>query len=343
MAFDRSNYVASDDQLNKFVMTVSDNTAKANLQAWTHNIRANRENVKRDGWACKDFFEKGKGKIAVVMGASPAIVGQLGRLRELQHDKDVVLVGISAGIRHLVSEGIRPPYVFISDCSDKMVDWFKGMDDTSGMTLIADVSANITAVDLWREKGGNVKYMAVLTANKALDRKTAKWYDPINGSGHFMSALSSQYNMAAAFSFQVLCSPVLIFVGNELSFPSDDPVKDKYYPDRTDEKDHWERRPVRDIYGKKVFTTFMFYQMKLALEDYLGKVCGAGWFFNATEAGIFGVTRGEPVPWIRQFTLKNAINQGKHILYYGRPLTFDHILTRPPSLFEIQRYAGGLQ
>jgi hypothetical protein len=338
MAFDASNYIKSNDIFNSFAFAISDNTGEVNRERWYKNIRANRDNVKRCGWACDTFFEKGEGKASIILGASPALARQIDQLKELQHDSQFVLIGISSGIRYLVENGIRPPYVFISDCSDKMIAWFDGLDTTQGMTLIADLNANMEAVKVWEEKGGNVKYLATLTAEKDLDRKIAKWYRPVNGAGHFMSALSSQYNSAVSFAFQVLTCKVLIFVGNELSFPSNDALKDKYYVDRTDEKDLWDRRPVQDIYGKKIYTTFLFYQMKLVLEDYLGKISGAGWFFNATEAGIFGVTKGEPVPWIRQFTLRMAVKQARYILNYGRPMISD-ILARP-TLLETAQYTG---
>jgi hypothetical protein len=338
MTFDPLKYIESKPMVERFVRAISENTEADRKEVWTANLRANRENVKRDGWSCTDFFEKGAGKAAIIIGASPALTRQIDQLKELQKDSDFILIGISAGIRYLLQNGIRPDYTFISDSSDKMLQWFEGIEDVSGMWLCADITANLKAVDLWREKGGKVKYHAVYSAIKSLDHKIAKWYRPLNGTGDFLPSLSSQYNSAVTFAFQVLNSEVLIFVGNELSFPSADGKKDRYYVDRADEKDHWIRKPHIDIYGKAVYTTFMFYQMKLVLEDYLGRISGAGYFFNATEAGIFGVTKDGPVPWIRQFTLRMAVKQARHILTYGRPLTSD-ILARP-ILTELAQYTG---
>lgn len=339
MAYNPLNYIGASEAVTSFVKAVSNNTEADRKEVWTNNARENRANVKRCGWSGKDYFEKGKGKAAIIIGASPALSKQLDQLRELQKDKDFVLVGISAGIRYLIQNGIRPDYTFISDSGEKMIQWFDGIEDTTGMILCADITANIKAVKMWEEKGGTVKYHAVFSAIKSLDRKIEKWYRPLNGVGEFLPSLSSQYNTAVSWAFQVLNSEVLIFVGNELSFPSADGVKDKYYVDRADEKDFWIRKPTTDIYGNVVYTTFMFYQMKVVLEDYLGKVSGAGHFFNATEAGIFGVNRGEPVPWIRQFTLKNAVKQAKHILFFGEPLQ-ENVLIHKPSQTEFGQYSN---
>lgn len=339
MAYNPLNYIGSNEIVTKFVMAVSANTETDRKEVWTKHARENRVNVKRCGWSCDDYFEKGKGKASIIIGASPYLKNQIEQLKELQKDKDFVLVGISAGIRYLIQNGIRPDYTFISDSGNKMIEWFEGIEDTTGMILCADITANLEAVKMWESKGGIVKYHAVYSAIKDLDRKIAKWYRPLNGVGEFLPSLSSQYNTATAWAFQVLCSPVLIFVGNELSFPSGDGYKDKYYVDRTDEKDHWIRKPTEDIHGNVVYTTFMFYQMKMVLEDYLGKVSGAGFFFNATEAGIFGVNRGESVPWIRQFTLKNAVKQAKHILFFGEPLK-ENVLIEKPTLTEIGQYTN---
>ena len=339
MAFDRLNYVESNKSVNDFVRAISENTETDRKEIWTEHARYNRANVRRCGWSCEAFFEKGKGKASIIIGASPYLKNQIEQLKELQKSNDFVLIGISAGVRYLLQQGIKPDYTFISDSSDKMLEWFEGIEDTTGLTLCADITANPKAVALWESKGGFVKYHAVYSAIKSLDRRIEKWYKPLNGAGYFLPSLSSQYNTAVAWAFQALDSEVLIFVGNELSFPSDDAVKDKYYVDRTDEKDNWIRRPHIDIHGNKVYTTFMFYQMKLVLEDYLGKVSGAGWFFNATEAGIFGVTKDGPVPWVYNFSLKMAVKQARHILLFGTPLTTDYLIQKP-TLTQIGHFAN---
>lgn len=326
------SYIRSNQTVHDFVQAISRNTEEDRLEVWEKHARFNRDNVKRCGWSSTEEFGKGEGKASVIIGAGPSLANHIDQLRKLQDDRDFVLIGISAGIRYLLSNGIKPRYCFISDSGPKMVQWFEGIEDTSGIILCADITANPDAVALWEEKGGTVKYHAVYSAIKSLDRKMRKWYRPVNGTGDFLNSLSSQYNSAVQFAFLVLCSNTLIFVGNEMSFPSDNADKDTYYVDRKDEKDHWIRRPHPDIYGNKVYTTFMFLQMKLVLEDFLGMISGAGFFFNATEAGIFGVTKNGPVPWIRQFRLPMALAQARHIIRTGHPITENRLIYEPTNI-----------
>jgi hypothetical protein len=63
----------------------------------------------------------------------------------------------------------------------------------------------------------------------------------------------------------------------------------------------------------------MLFSLKIALEDYLGKL--PGWYLNCTEAGIFGISaRYGNTPWIFQMTLKNGIAQARNIMRTGQPM-----------------------
>ena len=67
--------------------------------------------------------------------------------------------------------------------------------------------------------------------------------------------------------------------------------KSKYYVDREDLRDNEKRFPHGDIYGNKVHTTVNLLAVKYGLEGFLELLSGNGWFFNCTEAGIFGITK----------------------------------------------------
>lgn len=297
------------------VEMISRNTEIYFNPLWEANIRANVKRVKDAGWAVDHCWEAAEGKTVIMIGASPALEKHIDKLRDLQYDPDFVLFGISSGVSYLVKHGIYPKYVFITDAQKKIERWFEGVTeaDMKRMTLIANIFVHPEVLDAWK---GEIKYLALWTGDKKLDKLIPKLYDPINGNGDMFHALSSQYNTGTAFAYLVMQARIIIFVGNELSFPTE---HDPYYIGRTDEKDNWIRLPHPDIYGKVAYTGHMLVTLKLVLEDYLGKL--PGWFFNATEAGIFGVSkRYGNLPWIKQFKLDMALAHARSIMKTGHPI-----------------------
>jgi hypothetical protein len=312
----RMDFIESNKDWNKFVGTISSNTGAIYKKQWIENVIANKEMIQEYGWAAPAFQESHKDKTVVLLGASPAIAKQIDQLRELQHEPDFVFIGITSGLAYLLKNGIRPKYVLIADADPAMVRFWEDMDmeQTKDITLLANVCTHPDMLKMWK---GDIKFLAIFTVIKKLDKKIAKLLAPINGCGQFFPALCGQYNTAAAFAAIVLEAGILIFVGNELSFADPDVP---YYVDRRDIKDTWIRKPHIDIYGKTVYTNYMFMSLKMALEDFLGKL--PMWFFNATEAGIFGVSvRYGNLPWIYQLRLPMAVAQARSIMRTGQPLT----------------------
>lgn len=332
------DYIGKNKDWGDFCKFVSDNTGQHYVDTWLENISKNKKLCDKRGWATVALQGKHQGQTAVMLGASPAIEKQFDILRNLQYDPDFVLIGITSGLANLLKNGIKPRYVMIADASPRIKRFWKSMDmsQTKGMTLIANICTNPALLDMWQ---GDIKFVAIWTTIEKIDRKIQKKYQPVNGCGNMFPALTSQYNFGTAFAYGVLECPIVIFVGNELSFPSNDCEKDRYYPDRKDKKDNWNRKPHPDIYGKTVYTTYMFMALKLSLEDFLGKLSGAGVFLNCTEAGIFGVSaKYKNLPWVYQLKLKNGIAQARHIMRYGKPMYEESLVAIPEKRITL----GGL-
>lgn len=320
----RTDYVGSNKDWLEFANAISANTGNLYRELWIENARANRALVRRCGWATEELQDSHAGKTSVLLGASPAITKQLGQLRELQQDQDFVFIGITSGLKFMLENGIVPKYCMIADADPKMVRFWKDldMDLTKDTTLISHVCVHPDMLSMWK---GKIKFLVIDSDDKEVNRKIDKWYRPINGCGNGFFALSSQYNTGAALAYTVLRTHVLIFVGNELSFPDEGAP---YYADRSDIKDSWEKQPHISIFGDKVYTNYNFMCLKLALEDFLGKV--PGYFFNATEAGIFGVSkRYGNLPWIYQMNLDMAVKQARNIMKTGEPI-YD-VIQRPTA------------
>jgi len=332
-----------------FMNQMSSNTGHFYLDFWIDNAKKNKKLFERCGWACEELQDAHEGKTAVLLGASPAIRKQVETLKWLQHDPDFIFFGISSGLSFLVKNGIWPKYMIIADADPAVKRFWDGIDmeKTKDITLISSLCVHPDLLKMWR---GPIKFLAIYTSEKKVNRVIEKKYRPINSMGSWFYAISSQYNTAAAFAFLVLRTPILIFVGNELGFADKEIT---YYADRTDVKDNWIRKPHIDIYGNVAYSNQMLMSLKLGLEDFLGKMSGAGWFFNCTEAGIFGVSiefmrkNGTAnLPWIHQLTLKNGIAQARSIMGKGKPIYLGQPESRiyvPRDINAIQKFGGNLQ
>jgi hypothetical protein len=251
------------------------------------------------------------------MGASPAIRNQIETLKSLQYDPEFVLCAISSNLGFILDNGIRPKYCMTVDGDKSQGEFFEmDMDRTKDITLIANCYAYPPMLKKWK---GPLYFLALASGDSKFEKKLNKWFGTTNGIGQGFPSIVCQFNVMTAFSLLCLECPIAIFVGHELSFQEEE---SKYYVDREDPRDHEQRFPHGDIYGKKVHTTLTLLGVKYSLEGFLETIKGACWFFNCTEAGIFGITKKFPdfhVPWIKQLTLKNGIAQARRIMRTGEP------------------------
>ncbi len=336
---------------SKFLDAISHNTGMLNTEKWYANSRANQKRER--SWAAEDLLDIGVDKTAVIIGGSPSLKTQLAALRQLRFDNRFILVAVSSVLRFLLKNGIRPHYCMVMEADSKIDRFFDGIEDTSGITLISGLCVPPSILDAWK---GDIKLLALYTSIKKLDKELKKAYRPVNGCGVYFPALCSQFNTAVVMAYRVFGCRNIIMVGNELCFKTND-MESRYYVEGTDPKDSWERRPHPDIYGNTVWTTYNFMALKMALEDYLQRLwveCvnhegRAPYFFNASEGGIFGVSKrhgnlsvSDPdggkhnVVW--QLTLEMATRQAINIMTYGRPMTVESVI-KQPSLSQIYAYA----
>ena len=333
----KSDYLSENKDFEKFLSNVSDNTGRRNMETWFNNLRDNRELFKTTGWATDNLQGKHKDKTAIIMGASPAIKSQIETLKGLQDDNDFVLCGLSSNLEFLLSNGIQPKYIITVDGDVSQGEFFDtiDMDKTKDIVLIANLFAYPPMLKKWK---GPLYFLALQTADKKFERKQRKWFGPENGIGNGFPSLMAQFNIITAVAYLILECKIILFVGHELSFKDDD---SKYYADRVDPRDTDKRYPHGDIHGNMVKTTPDLLAVKYTLEGFLEVISKAGWFFNCTEAGIFGITKRFPdrhVPWIQQLTLKNGIAQARHIMRTGEPFYAykrDSVVTVPNVLSRV--------
>ena len=312
------DFLTENQDINKFISSVSDNTGRKSMEIWIKNLRNNRELFKITGWATDNLQGKHKDKTAIIMGASPAIKNQIDTLKSLQDDDDFILCGLSSNLEFLLSNGIQPKYIVTVDADKSQGEFFDtiDMDRVKDITLIANIFAYPPMLKKWK---GPLYFLSLCTDDKKFEKKQRKWFGSLNGIGLGFPSLVAQFNIITAVAYLIFECKIILFVGHELSFKDDD---SKYYVDRIDPRDTDKRYPHGDIYGGMVKTTPDLLAVKYTLEGFLELLSKAGWFLNCTEAGIFGITKRFPdlhVPWIQQLTLKNGIAQSRHIMRTGEP------------------------
>ena len=311
-------YAARNQDWIKYAEFISGKTGRRGVTLWVENARENKEYFKQTGkaWATVDLQDLHKGKTVVMIGASPALAKQVDILRELQHDTDFVLFGISCNLKFLLDHGIKPKYVITVDPHWSQGVFWKDVDmeETRGITLITNVFSYPPMLETWK---GPLKWLYLASNDKGFDRKLKKWYKPVNGIGHGFPSLMGQFNIGMAFSVLCLGCEIVLFVGNELSYATEQTT---YYVDRTDEKDIDKKNAAMDIHGNRVFTSYQLWALKIASENFIDHMKNAAWWFNCTEAGIFGVSkRHKNERHIWQLTFKNGIAQARHIMRTGEP------------------------
>lgn len=320
-------YFKNNPDFETFIEKVSENTGNVFEKRWIDHVNANYELFKDKGWACPKLQDAEIDKAAVIIGSSPALAKQVDTLRDLVYDPQFVLCGLSSNLEYLLNNGIIPKYCIVVDADESTGrDWDRiDMDRTKNITLIAATVCYPPMLKKWK---GPLYFLGLVTNDQRIRKVHHEKYKNLNGSGMDFPTLMGQFNIMTAFAFMTLHSSVLIFVGNELSFKADDST---YYVDRKDPRDNDRAGVQGDIYGNLVFTNTNLMALKLSLEMFLEMIAGAGWFFNCTEAGIFGVTKRYPdqrVPWIHQLTLTAGIMQARSILRTGKPFTYGSSGTR---------------
>ncbi len=332
-----SDYLTDNVDFKRFLNETSDNTGRNFMEKWVQNLRDNRELFRTTGWVADNLQGKHKGKSAIIIGASPALKTQLETLKGIQNDNDFVLCGLSSNLEFLLNNGIQPKYIITVDADVSQGVFFDtiDMDRTKDIILIANLFAYPPMLKKWK---GPLYFLGLGTSDKNFAKKQKKWFGPSNGVGVEFPSVMAQFNILTAVAFLILECNIVLFVGHELSFKDEG---SKYYVDRDDPRDAEKRFPHGDIYGNIVQTTLNLLAVKYSLEGFLELLSKAGWFFNCTEAGIFGITKRFPdrhVPWIQQLTLKNGIAQARHIMRTGEPFyTYEKssVLTVPNMLSRV--------
>jgi hypothetical protein len=277
-----------------FCVRLSDDTANHLVPLWLSNVRANAPLIKRKGAAYDRYRGQGQDKVAVIIGAAPALESNWKPLVGLQSDKRYILIACSTALKFLLNKGIKPRFVIMVDGAPNCARYIDVGDKAKDINLIATCIVHPKSLKAWK---GNVRFVRV-----GIGDQYEREYIKLTGIRDMFPGGGTQYNAAVLFAYMTLQSRILMFVGNALSYD------EKYYADRNDDKDNaFQKFAWVDIHGDVAYTNHNLIQSKLWLENQLSMWKGV--FINATEAGILGVSkRHGQLPYILQLKLSNAIS-----------------------------------
>lgn len=273
-------------------------------ELWVKNYLENKSRIIR--FPVTRF---GHGKVAILIGASPAVKNQLGILREL--DDNYVLICTPTTLKLLLDHEVYPDFVFAVEGRHH---WISDLEcDTRDLTLIASPFLFPGALRKWQ---GPVYFNILRGGKKYNELITADWEVTETGGGNSVST-------SMIWALKYLGCRRFVFIG--MSFCYYGNGNNYYYdgrPQQVENLKRWEFWKAMDIYGKNVYTTptFMMYKMwlesamKAAVENTQVE------FVNCTEDGILGVwpemvkkedgviyARRRYLPWLNILSLRTTI------------------------------------
>lgn len=269
-------------------------------EAWIRNYEENKPHIVRTPQL--DM----RGKVAVLVGASPAIHRNYSALKGL--GEDFVIVACSTILQFLLKEGIRPRYVMAVDFKEEVAAHFDC--DQEGITLIASPFLSPRAVAAWHEE----KFFYIVGGGSIYEKRMLQDFAELDICGGNVT------NTSLLWAYKYLNIRDFILCGMSLCA-----YEDYYFDKRTISNEEMQRYKdslkAVDIYGNVVSTTPALVLYKVWLEMFSKHMLEfGGSLINSTEDGIFGVLP-EPVamegnkvqykikylPWIGIAPLKLAI------------------------------------
>jgi len=211
---------------------------------------------------------------AIVVAAGPSLARNLGRLAELR-DR-AVIIAVQTVLKPLLARGLPPHFVTSLDYHEVSAQFFEGIEDFGGVTLVAESKVTWRVPEAFR---GRIHLLHSQFIEDLL-RDAA----PPRGK---LRAGSTVAHLAFYLAEHLGCQPIIL-VGQDLCFtdglyyPAGTPIESTWRPElgrfTTIEMKQWERiirsraglRRVKDVHGREVYTDDqMFTYAEQAQSDFL--------------------------------------------------------------------------
>lgn len=312
------------EKLWDFVRHGNETTHAILEETWVKNIK---ENIKKHYNKCGpvgDLKGLGKNKAVIAIGAGPSLKNNIDYLKDLSlidgtksyEDQDFIFIASNHQFKPCLKRGIIPHFVMLCDAADSLMDQMcKDLPPNGQATiLLASLQVSPKIIKRWLKQGRKVKFlMSAADKFKELFEKETK--DTVDNLRVVQGG--NVLNNIWTFSGAHLGSTVYMGVGNDMSFPRANTVKEqreKFYEDKdystniASKRD--EARSQHDWMGFEFYenvisvdgaplirlnpvrTTGQFLTYKAWIESMIGlNVMNKQVFhyYNCSEAGILGV------------------------------------------------------
>lgn len=245
------------------------------LNDWTLNTLANIQLIKHQP-SVKVLEDAFKDKPCVITSAGEDLDKQLDYLKLIK--EKVIIVTPETCLHKLISNGIRPDVVVVTDGTPKVKQHIYKVD-TSRLHLVCCTWVNPDIIHAWR---GRIFFYLTLDDHVGLYNLTG--YAVTREFGGFLAGGCVAHTcmfMALAFG----CSPILI--GQNLSWKENLYAKD--IPTLPDSRGKVFK--TIDINGDDVFTNESFWSYRHTFDYIIPRLLVDKTIYNATEGGILGVNQ----------------------------------------------------
>ena len=268
---------------------------------WARNIELNIDKFtkKNSIWNLEDIYLDEKEKAAILVGASPSILDDVEKLKNI--DDNFFIICANSSLKILLDHGVKPDYCMCLDGDE--VDIPQHLDcDNKDITLLASCVIAPESLAVWK---GPIYYQAYYSIPKKYKAKVRR------ALGKKILSGGNSMSQALFVSTVIFGCRTAIFVGNELCYD------EHYYADKTIAKTEIIPAvfPITDIKGRKRVTIPALFTYAMWIDKTCADLTPPGFFIDCS-GGILGTTNKA----IHPMELSDAIEKVKFAFEKKREL-----------------------
>lgn len=303
-------------------------------EIWESNCKYNAGIYKRDGHSHKDLLNHGMGRQLLCVATGHSLEREIETVKKYRDRCDIACVDKSFGV--LMDHGIKPDFVVIADANVSYEDWAeRHIENTDGVTLIANVNANTSWTSNWKGK-------VIFYVNKD-NIKTEEIYMQLSGCRELIPASSNVGNTVVVFFAQVCNYDRYLLLGYDYSWAPGE----NYYAFNDNDKRFWMRHMYAiGLDGNLAYTSTNLNFSARWLLEYVQKQVAFKKFFNCSGAGVVSIHPRKLEVCLAEFEPRKMTDQELNQYYNSRIYQETIPYSGPDALIkEIQKhkYIAGIR